>query len=97
MIADLMTLSASDVVRKCRLAHSEVQEIINIAFDELRGPVLCSLGDVDMPRDDIFTTGDLLLDKVLGSGIRTRKIWEIVGERYARLCPPCRTVDRAGN
>lgn len=28
-----------------------------------------------------FTTGDAVLDSVLGGGIRTGMIWELVGER----------------
>lgn len=80
-MSDLITLSASDIGRKCRLAHSEVQEIISTVFDDFRGPVLLSLDDMDLPRDDVFTTGDAILDKALGVGLRARKVWEIVGER----------------
>lgn len=76
-----MTISALDISKRCRIAHSEVQEIINAALDNLQGPELHSLNDSDLPRDDVFTTGDLLLDKAVGGGVRTRKIWEIVGER----------------
>ena len=80
-VSDLITISASDIGRKCRIAHSEVQEITNVVFDNLKGPELLSLNDSDLPRDDVFTTGDSLLDKAIGGGMRTRKLWEIVGER----------------
>ena len=80
-MSELISLSAADIGRKCRLPHSEVQEILKVVFDDLSGPLMRTLGDVDLPRDDVFTTGDSSLDKALGAGVRTRKIWEIVGER----------------
>ena len=32
--------------------------------------------------DDKFTTGDAVLDELLGGGIRTGMLWELVGERF---------------
>ena len=36
---------------------------------------------VTEPLDEIFSTGDYILDQALGGGIRTGMLWEIVGER----------------
>lgn len=39
------------------------------------------LEDIVHHGDGTFTTGDVLLDQVLGGGIRTRMLWELFGER----------------
>lgn len=32
-----------------------------------------------------LTTGDAVLDRALGGGIRTGIVWELVGERYVSI------------
>ena len=79
-VADLVLLSTPDIVKKCRISYHEAQEIVNIVCDEL-APPLHSLDDPEVPKDEVFTTGDAIIDRVLGGGIRTGKLWEVVGER----------------
>lgn len=79
-VADIILLSPSDLVKKCRISHHEAQEIINTVCDEL-APKLYTFYHEDLPKDETFTTGDALVDRVLGGGIRVGKLWEVVGER----------------
>lgn len=44
------------------------------------------LADIEIQKDEVFTTGDEEFDKALGGGIRTGSVWEIVGQRYAIDC-----------
>ena len=71
-------------MRKCRISHHDAQNILNTVCDEL-APKLVSLAEPALPKDETFTTGDALLDRLLGGGIRTGKLWEVVGERYVHL------------
>lgn len=58
----------------------EAQALLDLVCNELAShPV--PLNDPSIPIDHIFTTGDSILDKALGGGIRTSKLWEITGER----------------
>lgn len=68
-----------DVKRKCRIEHSVYQSIMDTVCKNLnRGPR--PLGEIAQEGKDIFTTGDSLLDEMLGGGLRARMIWELVGE-----------------
>ncbi|KAJ2917639.1 hypothetical protein MD484_g2769, partial [Candolleomyces efflorescens] len=44
---------------------------------------MVQLDGLTEPLDEIFTTGDTVLDQALGGGIRTGMLWEIVGESSA--------------
>jgi hypothetical protein len=89
MVSDLLVLSSQDIGRRCRISLHEAQEIVNIVLDELQTPLLLSLDRRDLPQDETITTGDSILDKILGGGVRTRKLWEITGERCSILPIPC--------
>lgn len=80
-VPDLLILPSQDIAKRCRISHSEAQEIVNTVFDELESPPLIHLDIPDIPQDDLITTGSHTLDKALGGGVRTRKLWEITGER----------------
>jgi hypothetical protein len=54
----------------------EIHDVISHALD--RPPSL--LRDVKHNGSETITTGDVLLDKILGGGIRVGMIWELVGE-----------------
>lgn len=45
-------------------------------------PPLKRLDAFDANDDELFTTGDEILDASLGGGLRTGLVWEVVGERY---------------
>ncbi|KAI0083979.1 P-loop containing nucleoside triphosphate hydrolase protein [Irpex rosettiformis] len=82
-VSDLLVLSSQVIAKRCRITHGEAQEIVNLVFDELKPLPLHHLGDPDIPKDDIITTGDNILDNALGGGVRTRKLWEVTGESAA--------------
>ncbi|KAJ2933983.1 hypothetical protein H1R20_g3114, partial [Candolleomyces eurysporus] len=44
---------------------------------------MIQLDELTEPLDEIFSTGDHILDQALGGGIRTGMLWEIVGESSA--------------
>lgn len=83
-VSDLLILSTQDISRRSRITHSEAQEIVSSVFNELKSPPLFHLDDPDVPKDEIITTGDSILDQALGGGVRTRKLWEVTGERYVQ-------------
>ena len=78
-ISDVLFLPPFDVSQRCRLAPQAVQEIFDaIAHAVDRPPSL--LRDVVRDGSETITTGDILLDQILGGGIRVGMIWELVGE-----------------
>ena len=78
-ISDVLFLPFSDVSQKCRLAPQAVQDIFDAISHALdRPPSL--LRDVVRNGSETITTGDVLLDQILGGGIRVGMIWELVGE-----------------
>jgi hypothetical protein len=78
-ISDVLFLPFSDVSQRCRLAPQVVQEIFDaISHASDRPPSI--LRDVVRDGSETITTGDVLLDKMLGGGIRVGMIWELVGE-----------------
>ncbi|GJE86856.1 DNA repair protein [Phanerochaete sordida] len=81
-VADLMLLPLPDIMRKCKISNHDAKLIVDAVCDEL-APKLHRLDDPGLPRDEKFTTGDALLDRLLGGGIRTSKLWEIAGESAA--------------
>lgn len=54
--------------------------MLKVVCEEL-APPLHRLDDPAVTRDLVFSTGDAALDDLLGGGLRTRKLWEVVGER----------------
>ena len=85
-VSDVLLLSVTDLAKKCRVVTSEAQTILDTVCSELEPQLqLLSLEDSELRQDECFTTGDAVLDRAFGGGLRTGKVWEIVGERYAVL------------
>lgn len=80
-IADLLLASTQDAAKRCRSSPVEVKRVIEKVLNSVP---LFTLKHLDTLPDEIFTTGDELLDRALGGGIRTGMVWEVVGERYLR-------------
>ncbi len=79
-ITDLLLASPQDIAKRCKLSPVEVKKTLEKLLDAVP---LIDLDRLDtFPADEIFTTGDQILDKAIGGGIRTGMIWEVVGERY---------------
>jgi DNA repair protein RAD57 len=78
-VTDLLLASIQDAAKKCKTSPIQVKQI----FDKVLNSVpLLKFDTLDaLPDDEIFTTGDTILDNALGGGIRTHMVWEIAGER----------------
>ncbi|KAL4064309.1 P-loop containing nucleoside triphosphate hydrolase protein, partial [Scleroderma citrinum] len=82
-IADVLLTSASEISTTCRIPLQEANKIITTICRECAEP-LRPLGEIlAEEHDEMFTTGDAELDSVLGGGIRTGMVWEVVGESAA--------------
>lgn len=78
-MSDLLLVAPNEIAKQCKITLAEAQKIIDS---------VCSVYThkprslTDVPEvDEIFTTGDLELDRALGGGIRTGMLWEVVGQR----------------
>ncbi|KAF8911952.1 P-loop containing nucleoside triphosphate hydrolase protein, partial [Gymnopilus junonius] len=81
-IEDLLLTSTQDIAKRCRVSNQEVVKIKDIIFRAVPTP-LQRLDTLPSADDETFSTGDDILDGVLGGGIRTGMIWEFVGESSA--------------
>jgi len=81
-VAEFMLTSPNDLAKKCKVSPLEVkcmrEAVCRETFRQAR-----LLEEVKHEGDEMFTTGDTLLDNALGGGIRTGMVWEVAGERYA--------------
>lgn len=76
---DLLLSPPSAISKKTKLPLAAVQKIVDQLHRE------CTLRPVSLAELELFaerfTTGDAVLDDLLGGGIRPGMLWEIVGER----------------
>jgi DNA repair protein RAD57 len=79
-VCDLLLAKPVDISKKCRLTPAETKQITDAVCKDC-AQVLRPLHQVKYEGDEKFTTGDVLLNRALGGGIRTGMIWEIFGER----------------
>jgi DNA repair protein RAD57 len=63
-----------------RIPPKEVTRILEAACRECAPPIH-KIKDLPLEGEEKFTTGDPELDSMLGGGIRTGMLWEVVGER----------------
>ncbi|RUS16340.1 hypothetical protein BC937DRAFT_88801 [Endogone sp. FLAS-F59071] len=83
--ADLLKLPSSDLQKRLRLSENDASELIKVVAHSVyllqqRASSALAL----LQRSGQFlTTGDEGMDQVLGGGLLTRGITEIVGERLA--------------
>ncbi|KAH7889805.1 P-loop containing nucleoside triphosphate hydrolase protein [Phlebopus sp. FC_14] len=81
-ISEALLATTNDLVRRCRITPQEANNIITLLCRERTLPPR-PLRDFLIERDEKFTTGDPDLDTLLGGGIRTGMVWEVVGESAA--------------
>ncbi|KAG1832724.1 P-loop containing nucleoside triphosphate hydrolase protein [Suillus variegatus] len=81
-LSDLLLSTSSDISRTTRIAPLEVTRILEAACREHAVPIN-KIKDLPMEGEEKFTTGDAELDSMLGGGIRTGMLWEVVGESAA--------------
>ena len=77
-VLDLFLSMPQDIAKKCRVTVREANEMLDMASSAIT-KVPRRLSDIAI-EPNCFTTGDENLDKILGGGIRTGMVWEIVGE-----------------
>ncbi len=58
----------------------EVKRIVDTVLSQTPVPKLRRLDEYP-PAVETFTTGSEVLDGMLGGGLRTGMVWEVVGER----------------
>ena len=77
----LLLSSPAEISKKAKLSLNEAQLIIRCVSKELSPPNLglSVLRELER-RQSRFTTGDMVLDKTIGGGVRTGMVWELVGE-----------------
>ncbi|KAG6376048.1 hypothetical protein JVT61DRAFT_2016 [Boletus reticuloceps] len=85
-VSDILLAAPSDISNACRLPPSEVNKIISHIYREHAQPSR-PLQSFLSHADESFTTGDSELDTILGGGIMTAMVWEVVGERYGCHSP----------
>ncbi len=78
--SELVLAFPQDVAKQLRLSLSDSQKIIDGVCNEL-SPVPRDLEEYTSEKQSKFTTGDAALDTMLGGGIQTGMVWELVGER----------------
>ncbi|KAJ3550775.1 hypothetical protein NM688_g5001 [Phlebia brevispora] len=89
-VKDLLVLSVQDLAKRCRITYPDAQNIVDTVCEDLASQLpLRTLDDPESCRDQTFTTGDRLLDEALGGGVRTGKLWEIVGQSAAGKSQLC--------
>ncbi|KAH7930902.1 P-loop containing nucleoside triphosphate hydrolase protein [Leucogyrophana mollusca] len=81
-VSDLLLATSSDISRNCRLPPQEASRIVDLISRECARP-LHLMSEILNQGQEKFTTGDAELDGVIGGGIRTGMIWEVVGESAA--------------
>ncbi|KAH0830479.1 P-loop containing nucleoside triphosphate hydrolase protein [Lanmaoa asiatica] len=81
-ISDVLLATASDISRACKIPPHEANKIISLICREHAQP-LRPLQAFLPGTDESFTTGDSELDSILGGGVTTGMVWEVVGESAA--------------
>lgn len=85
-ISDILLATPSDISRACKIPPHEANKIISLVCRERAQPprpLQAFLSDAN----ESITTGDSELDSILGGGITTGMVWEVVGQRYRRRSP----------
>jgi DNA repair protein RAD57 len=72
-----------DIAKRCKTSPLEIKRIIDTVLKAIPLHRLNVLEDIAHDGDEMFSTGDAILDNVLEGGMRTGMVWEVVGERYA--------------
>ena len=97
-VADVWLQAASDIAKKTRVSVEEVEAAVDLLCKETAPGSLrvttdegtSSGGGVQITTR--LTTGDTALDAILGGGIETQSVTEIVGEAWVITLLPCRDL-----
>ena len=86
-VTDLLVTSPPELSKRCRLAPFEIKAITELVCQSL-APETRTLEEWIFDYGDAqgwLTTGDPILDRALGGGIRPGMVWEFAGERCVLL------------
>ncbi|OAX33723.1 hypothetical protein K503DRAFT_786299 [Rhizopogon vinicolor AM-OR11-026] len=83
-LSDLLLNSPSDISRTTRIPPQDVTRILEAVCRECASPIH-KIKDLPLEGEEKITTGDAELDSMLGGGIRTGMLWEVVGERLGGI------------
>ncbi|KAG1756251.1 P-loop containing nucleoside triphosphate hydrolase protein [Suillus paluster] len=81
-LSDLLLSTPSDISRAARISPQVVTGILEAVCRECASPIN-KITDLPLEGEEKITTGDADLDSMLGGGIRTGMLWEVVGESAA--------------
>ena len=85
LVQDIVLRPQPDLARQLKLPLDDVLAMLNAVSRELNEKPR-RVSEVVASRKTRFTTGDSLLDQLIGGGMRTEMIWEFCGERYVCFC-----------
>ncbi|CAN6662965.1 DNA repair protein Rad57p [Trichomonascus vanleenenianus] len=85
---ELLSLSPAEIARKCRRSAREVEALKSLIASYAEkdiSSIAFTSGDALLAKEEsnVFSTGDPEIDALLGGGIRTGTITEVVGEAGA--------------
>lgn len=84
-MTDLILVPVQDIAKRCKASPVEIKRLVDIVLSRIPQRPLQRLDNLRSEGDELFSTGDSVLDKALGGGIRTGMVWEVVGERLANV------------
>ncbi|KAF6744255.1 P-loop containing nucleoside triphosphate hydrolase protein [Ephemerocybe angulata] len=80
--SEMLVLSRTEISRRCKAPPDDINRIYEKLVKACK-PATVDLKTLTVPLFESFTTGDSVLDKALGGGIRTCMVLEIAGESSA--------------
>ena len=80
VLSDLLLSTPTEISLATGICEKVVIGIFEAACRECASPI-DKVKDLPPEGEEKFTTGDAELDGMLGGGIRTGMLWEVVGER----------------
>lgn len=87
-VSDVIYHNETELSKILNLSSKDIKELVKCIAQEiikpcpLLYPLTNALKMLNSGEQCMLTTGDDILDKILGGGIMSRGITEIVGERY---------------
>ena len=86
-MSDVLYRNENELSKKLKLSSKDIKELVQCIAQEiikpcpLLYPFTNALKMLNSGEQCMLTTGDVVIDKILGGGIMSRGITEIVGER----------------
>ncbi|ESK85887.1 rad51b protein [Moniliophthora roreri MCA 2997] len=81
--SDLVFTPIADIARKCRVSPLEIKGILDTFYRSRPIQPQTLTQCFEASQQGVCTSGDQFLDDALGGGLRSKMIWEVVGESAA--------------